>query len=81
MFDPVQVTRELIAFNSISANSNASISDYLQEQLESLNFSVERITYLDENGVEKINLVGRKGEGKGGLALFCLLYTSPSPRD
>ena len=47
MFDPVQVTRELIAFNSISANSNASISDYLQEQLESLNFSVERITYLD----------------------------------
>lgn len=70
MFDPVQVTRELIAFNSISANSNASISDYLQEQLESLNFSVERITYLDENGVEKINLVGRKGEGKGGLALL-----------
>ena len=70
MFDPVQVTRELIAFNSISANSNAAVSDYLQEQLDRSGFTVERITYRDANGVEKVNLVGRKGEGRGGLALL-----------
>ena len=70
MFDPIQVTRELIAFNSISANSNASVSDYLQDQLDRLGFTVERIAYQDANGVEKVNLVGRKGEGKGGLALL-----------
>ena len=70
MFDPVQVTRELIAFNSISANSNAAVSDYLHEQLGRAGFTVERITYQDAGGVEKVNLVGRKGEGKGGLALL-----------
>ena len=70
MYDPVQVTKELIAFNSISANSNASVSDYLQDQLDRLGFTVERIAYRDEKGVEKINLVGRKGEGRGGLALL-----------
>ena len=70
MFDPVQVTKELIAFNSISANSNAAVSDYIQDQLDRVGFQVERITYQDDNGVEKVNLVGRKGEGKGGLALL-----------
>ena len=53
MFDPVQVTRELIAFNSISANSNAAVSDYLQEQLGRAGFTVERITYQDAGAVEK----------------------------
>ena len=70
MFDPVHVTRELIAFNSISANSNAPVSDYLHEQLDRLDFTVERIAYQDDKGVEKVNLVGRKGEGTGGLALL-----------
>ena len=70
MIDPVHVTKELIAFNSISANSNAPVSDYLQEQLDRLDFTVERIAYQDDKGVEKVNLVGRKGAGKGGLALL-----------
>ena len=70
MFDALKVTKELISINSVSANSNTSISDYLQDQLEQLKFEVERITYYDENKVEKVNLVARIGSGIGGLALL-----------
>jgi acetylornithine deacetylase len=70
MIAPVELTKELIRFDSISRNSNVSVSDHLHDQLDRLGFTIERIPYQDEDGIEKVSLVGRKGEGNGGLALL-----------
>lgn len=70
MLDAIDFTRTLIRFNSISSNSNIPISDCLHEQLEHTGFQVERVHYRDAAGTEKVSVVGRKGEGNGGLALL-----------
>ena len=70
MIAPVELTKELIRFDSISRNSNVPVSDHLHDQLDRLGFTIERIPYQDEDGIEKVSLVGRKGEGNGGLALL-----------
>ena len=70
MLDAVEVTKDLIRFNSVSSNSNVVISDRLQDHLQTLDFTVERVEYRDPAGTEKVSLVGRKGEGDGGLALL-----------
>ena len=70
MIAPVELTKELIRFDSISRNSNVPVSDHLHDQLDRLGFTIEPIPYQDEDGIEKVSLVGRKGEGNGGLALL-----------
>jgi acetylornithine deacetylase len=70
MIDVIEMTRALIRFNSISFQSNIPVSDYLQERMEQIGFSVERVSYTDAARVEKVSLVGRKGEGDGGLSLL-----------
>jgi len=47
----------LIEFPSVSSTSNRPISDDVTERLNSLGFEVEQTTYLDERGIEKVNLV------------------------
>ncbi|MBI4551872.1 MAG: M20 family metallopeptidase [Candidatus Latescibacteria bacterium] len=78
MIEAVDVTKDLIQYNSISANSNVSIADCLDERLKSLDFTVERIVYRDAAGVEKVSLVARKGRGRGGLALLGHCDTVPA---
>ena len=70
MIDPIALTKDLIRFNSISTNSNVPISNHLHDQLDRLGFMIERVHYQDETGIEKVSLVGRKGQGDGGLALL-----------
>ena len=70
MIDPIALTKDLIRFNSISTNSNVPVSDHLHDQLDRLGFMIERVHYKDETGIEKVSLVGRKGQGDGGLALL-----------
>ena len=70
MIDPIALTKDLIRFNSISTNSNVPVSDHLHDQLDRLGFMIERVHYQDETGIEKVSLVGRKGQGDGGLALL-----------
>jgi acetylornithine deacetylase len=55
---------------SVSRDSNEAVSDYLQTVLEEIGCQVERLTYVDENEELKVNLIGKLGEGQGGLA-FC----------
>ncbi|MEM8860599.1 MAG: M20/M25/M40 family metallo-hydrolase, partial [Chloroflexota bacterium] len=68
--DVIDLTKELIQQRSVSADSNAPISDYLQEQLEAIGCQIERLEYVDQNGETKVNLIGKLGDGTGGLA-FC----------
>ncbi len=75
--DVVQLTRELVAIPSESQDSNGVVSDRLESILNALGFQVERLTYHDDNGTEKVSLVGKKGAGSGGLCLFSHSDTVP----
>ena len=65
-----EYTRDLVAFPTVSTSSNTAICTYLEDVMKRLGFGTERITYLDAEGVEKVNVVGRKGSGTGGMAYF-----------
>lgn len=66
----LEYARDLVAFPSVSTSSNAAISTYLEDALHRLGFATERIEYLDENGVQKVNVLGKKGRGTAGMAYF-----------
>ena len=66
----LEYTRDLVAFPTVSTSSNTAICTYLEDVMKRLGFGTERITYLDAEGVEKVNVVGRKGSGTGGMAYF-----------
>lgn len=66
----LDLTQQLIQFPSVSQRSNAAISDFIQALLEEAQFKVERLTYEDEKGEQKVNLIAKLGAGTGGLA-FC----------
>ncbi len=77
--DALQYTQELVAFGSISALSNADLCEHIERRLKALEFDVERIEYSDAAGTRKLNLVGKKGSGTGGLAYFA--HTDVVPAD
>lgn len=62
--------KQLVAFDSISRNSNVPVTDCVEGILRRLGFEIERINYVDASGVAKSNVVGKKGAGTGGLAYF-----------
>ena len=66
----LQYARELIAFDSTCHRSNARVSAWVERTLAGLGFETERVTYNDAAGEEKVNVIGRKGTGAGGLAYF-----------
>ena len=66
----LEYARELVAFDSISLKSNVPVTDYVQETLGRLDFETERLEYDDRNGVRKASVVGKKGQGTGGMAYF-----------
>ena len=68
--DVVELTKILVGCQSVSRMSNAPISDYIQSLLEEMGAVVERLEYIDDNGELKVNLIGKIGEGSGGVA-FC----------
>ena len=68
--DALQHTKELVAFPTVSTSSNAAICAYLEEVLKNLGFATERVEYVDPQGVDKVNVVGKKGRGTGGMAYF-----------
>lgn len=78
----IRLTQQLVAMRSETTDSNAAISDFLQEWLETHAFTVERTSYSDVNGEEKVNLVAKRGEGSGGLGFFSHSDTVPGdPRE
>ena len=78
--DALQYTQELVRFPSVSNVSNASICNYLEGVLKKLGFATERIEYTDSAGVGKVNIVGKKGSGSGGMAYFAHTDVVPADR-
>lgn len=48
---------ELVAINSVSTNSNLEIVEYLERRCQKMKLLTRRWSYMDEQGVEKINLI------------------------
>ena len=53
---------ELVAINSVSANTNTEITKYLEARCQSLGFDTEQFTYKNDLGLDKINLVALAGD-------------------
>ena len=68
--DALEYTKQLVAYESTSVLSNVPIIDFVEATLKELDFDTERIEYDDANGVPKANVIGKKGEGSGGMAYF-----------
>src|ERR1041385_3402326 len=52
-----QILADLVAIDSVSSRSNAEIISYLQTRCAKFGFETKTLSHLDENGIEKINLV------------------------
>lgn len=65
-----ELLKQLIAFPSVSSDSNQEISAFVEQELQKRHFSVERLTYTDANGVLKVCVCGRRGPAGKGLAWF-----------
>lgn len=70
----VALAADLVAIDSRSAVSNLAVADRIEAELQG--FEVERIDYVDANGVAKRCLVAHKGP-KGGYALSGHMDTVP----
>ena len=75
--DVVELTKDLVAIQSVSRWSNRAVCDYLEPLLKQCEFEVERLMYVDPNGEEKFSLVAKKGAGSGGLGFLSHSDTVP----
>ena len=57
----IETLTELVSINSVSSRSNVEISELLAKRCESLGLVIKRFPYLDENQIEKQNLVALVG--------------------
>jgi acetylornithine deacetylase len=74
---------DLVAIDSVSARANGPVIDYLAERCASLGFSVQRFPYIDEQGVEKINLLALAGPDSTNASVELALvgHTDTVPYD
>ena len=73
--DALQLTQELVGFESTSCLTNVPVTDHAEQRLKESGFTTERIDYTDPAGVAKSCVVGKKGPGSGGVAYFGHLET------
>ncbi|MCA9176201.1 MAG: M20 family metallopeptidase [Planctomycetales bacterium] len=65
--DPVELTMDLVRFDSVSRRSNRDVTDYVQQRLEELGFETERVDYEDDHGTVKCNVIGRAGPTRASI--------------
>ncbi|MBT5829591.1 MAG: M20 family metallopeptidase, partial [Candidatus Latescibacteria bacterium] len=68
--NPVELTKEFVSYNSTSYLSNLDVTNAMAKRMREAGLKVEKIPYKDPNGVAKLNIVGKKGRGTGGLAMM-----------
>jgi acetylornithine deacetylase len=80
--DAKELTVELIAHNTVSYNSNVEVMKFLRKRMLEIDCQVEWVEYVDPSGVQKVNLIGKKGgnhdPGDRGIALLGHIDTVPA---
>lgn len=78
-----QTLSQLVAIDSVSSRTNATIIDYLAVRCEALGLSVLRFPYTDDNGLEKINLLAVAGASSAdaNVELVLVGHTDTVPYD
>ncbi|TWU45208.1 Acetylornithine deacetylase [Novipirellula aureliae] len=89
-YKAAEILKPLIAYPSVSSTSNAAISDHLASLLQSLRFDVELTTYVDNRGVQKVNVVAHRAAERqlgpmeepqaGGIVYCCHTDVVPAQR-
>ena len=79
MTDALEYALSLVTVPSVSRDSNVAVSDVVERHLRTLGFQIERQEFLDPHGVPKVNIIGKRGSGSGGLAYFS--HTDVVPAD
>jgi len=74
----LEYTKELIRRRSPSYMSNKDVSDYVEQKLREQEFEIERVEYQDAAGIQKVNIIGKKGSGNGGISFFGHTDTVPA---
>ncbi len=76
--DCLEIAKKLVAIDSVTSRSNVLVADCMHELLRSLGFDIEVLSYLDNAGLEKIALIGRRGPqplngqtGQQGGIVYC----------
>jgi acetylornithine deacetylase len=75
---------KLVGINSVSANSNAEIVDYLAQRCDAIGLQLKRFPYTDYNCVEKVNLIAVAGTDystKPKVTLALVGHTDTVPFD
>jgi len=67
----MELAEKLVGFDTVTRESSTmQIADFISNYLEGAGFKIERYPYVNETeGLKKINVIARKGEGKTKLAL------------
>lgn len=75
--------RDLVAIDSVSSRSNAGLVSYLAARCEAAGFTIKRLPYIDDAGVEKINLVAQTSvhDPKTTVELALVGHTDTVPYD
>lgn len=68
--DVVSLTKDLVSYASESLTTNVPVTEHVATVMGKIGFKVERLPYDDVNGVPKLCIVGKLGNGRGGLTLM-----------
>lgn len=79
--DPVALTSGMIDIKSVSRWNNVEVSEYVESWLKEHGFETEWLEYKDEFGERKVNIVGKKGDGQGGMGFFSHTDTVPGQEE
>ncbi len=78
----IELSSEFIKIPSVSRDSNKAVSDAIQSFFVDNGFEVERLEYIHpEDGQQKVNIIAKKGQGKGGFGFFSHSDTVPGAED
>src|SRR2546423_3995825 len=58
-----KILAELVRFNSISSNSNIELISFLSARVEAFGLQSRLLPYVDERGIEKVNMIAVTGNG------------------
>lgn len=75
---------DLVRIDSVSSRSNVEIVEYLEQRCAAVSFTTQRFSYVDEHGLEKINLVALSGaefSGTPNVELALVGHTDTVPYD